>query len=171
MLDIYNLLNAGTVTTVNTTFGAVPATRVWNNPQTIQGSRYVRFGAQILDLGLGAWGLGDQAFPISLEAAVAEPLIRPAVDRDLFGDHVGLRREDRIQPCTRIVCDPALTGSLSARMPIGDDQSPIVRSSTPVLEPLHPRHRFCLGIPLRGAGFGERRAAVDRSFGAQFQSV
>ena len=47
LLDIYNLLNAGTVTTVNTTFGAVPATRVWNNPQTIQTSRYVRFGAQL----------------------------------------------------------------------------------------------------------------------------
>ena len=46
LLDIYNLLNAGTVTTVNTTFGAVAATRVWNNPLTIQTSRYVRFGAQ-----------------------------------------------------------------------------------------------------------------------------
>ena len=47
MMDIYNLLNAGTVTTVNTTFGAVPATRLWNNPQTIQTSRYLRFGAQL----------------------------------------------------------------------------------------------------------------------------
>jgi hypothetical protein len=47
LVDIYNLLNAGTVTTVNTVFGAVPATRVWNNPQTIQSSRYVRFGAQV----------------------------------------------------------------------------------------------------------------------------
>ena len=47
LMDIYNLLNAGTVTTVNTAFGAVPATRVWNNPQTIQTSRYVRFGAQL----------------------------------------------------------------------------------------------------------------------------
>ena len=56
LIDIYNLLNAGTVTTVNTTFGAVPATRVWNNPQTIQTSRYVRFGAQLQVL--GAWGLG-----------------------------------------------------------------------------------------------------------------
>ena len=46
LVDIYNLLNAGTVTTVNTTFGAVAATRVWINPQTIQTSRYVRFGAQ-----------------------------------------------------------------------------------------------------------------------------
>jgi hypothetical protein len=47
LMDIYNLLNAGTVTTVNTTFGAVAATRVWGNPQTIQTSRYVRFGAQL----------------------------------------------------------------------------------------------------------------------------
>ena len=47
MIDIYNLLNAGTVTTVNPTFGAVAATRVWNNPTSIQGSRYVRFGAQL----------------------------------------------------------------------------------------------------------------------------
>jgi hypothetical protein len=46
LVDIYNLLNAGTVTTVNQTFGAVAATRVWNNPQTIQTSRYVRFGGQ-----------------------------------------------------------------------------------------------------------------------------
>jgi hypothetical protein len=46
LIDIYNLLNAGTVTTVNTTFGAVAATRLWNNPQTLQVSRYVRFGAQ-----------------------------------------------------------------------------------------------------------------------------
>jgi hypothetical protein len=46
LVDIYNLLNAGTVTTVNTNFGAVAATRVWNNPLTIQTSRYVRFGAQ-----------------------------------------------------------------------------------------------------------------------------
>ena len=53
MVDIYNLFNAGTVTTVNTTFGAVPATRVWNNPQTIQTSRYVRFGAQFTFKGSG----------------------------------------------------------------------------------------------------------------------
>jgi hypothetical protein len=46
LVDIYNLLNAGTITTVNSTFGAVAATRVWNNPTSIQGSRYVRFGVQ-----------------------------------------------------------------------------------------------------------------------------
>ena len=47
MVDIYNVFNAGTVTNLNTTFGAVQATRVWLNPQAIQTNRYVRFGAQI----------------------------------------------------------------------------------------------------------------------------
>jgi hypothetical protein len=47
LVDIYNMFNAGTVTTLSTTFGAVAATRVWLNPQTIQTSRYVRFGGQI----------------------------------------------------------------------------------------------------------------------------
>jgi len=47
MVDIYNVFNAGTVTSLNTNFGAVQATRVWLNPQAIQTSRYVRFGAQI----------------------------------------------------------------------------------------------------------------------------
>jgi hypothetical protein len=47
LVEIYNLLNAGTVTSLNTTFGAVQATRVWLNPQTLQTSRYVRFGAQM----------------------------------------------------------------------------------------------------------------------------
>ena len=47
MVDVYNVFNAGAVTALNTTFGAVPATRVWLNPQAIQTSRYVRFGAQI----------------------------------------------------------------------------------------------------------------------------
>jgi len=47
LVDIYNLLNGGTVTVVNPTFGAVAATRVWNNPISIQTSRYIRFGAQL----------------------------------------------------------------------------------------------------------------------------
>jgi hypothetical protein len=47
MVDIYNIFNAGAVTTLNTNFAATPATRVWLNPQTIQTSRYVRFGAQL----------------------------------------------------------------------------------------------------------------------------
>ena len=46
MVDIYNVFNAGTVTTLNTTFGAVATTRVWLNPTGIQNSRYLRFGAQ-----------------------------------------------------------------------------------------------------------------------------
>jgi hypothetical protein len=47
MVDVYNFFNAGTVTTVSTTFGVNPATRVWLNPQAIQGSRYLRFGGQL----------------------------------------------------------------------------------------------------------------------------
>lgn len=46
MVDIYNVLNAGTVTVVSEAFGANQATRVWMNPQAIQTSRYLRFGAQ-----------------------------------------------------------------------------------------------------------------------------
>ncbi len=46
MVDIYNVLNAGTVTVLSETFGANQATRVWMNPQAIQTSRYLRFGAQ-----------------------------------------------------------------------------------------------------------------------------
>jgi hypothetical protein len=44
-VDFYNLLNAGTVTTVSNTFGASPATRNWLQPQSIMTSRYIRFGA------------------------------------------------------------------------------------------------------------------------------
>ncbi|MEW6321897.1 MAG: TonB-dependent receptor [Acidobacteriota bacterium] len=47
MVDVYNLLNAGTVTIAIPTFGANPATRTWLNPFSIQTSRYVRFGGQI----------------------------------------------------------------------------------------------------------------------------
>jgi hypothetical protein len=42
MVDVYNILNLGTVTTLNQTFGAS-----WLNPQAIQTSRYVRFGGQV----------------------------------------------------------------------------------------------------------------------------
>ena len=38
MVDVYNILNLGTVTTQNQTFGTN-----WLNPQSIQTSRYVRF--------------------------------------------------------------------------------------------------------------------------------
>jgi hypothetical protein len=46
MVDVYNLLNAGTVMTVSTAFSANPLTRTWMQPLTIQSSRYVRFGGQ-----------------------------------------------------------------------------------------------------------------------------
>jgi hypothetical protein len=39
--DMYNLLNAGTVTTINQSFGAQ-----WLKPQAIVNARYVRFGGQ-----------------------------------------------------------------------------------------------------------------------------
>ena len=45
-VDVFNLLNAGTVTVLSEAFGATAATRIWMNPQAIQGGRYVRFGAQ-----------------------------------------------------------------------------------------------------------------------------
>lgn len=46
MVDVDNLLNAGTVLTQKQTFGANPATRVWLNPTSIQTARYIRFGGQ-----------------------------------------------------------------------------------------------------------------------------
>jgi hypothetical protein len=45
--DFFNVLNLGTVTRVNETFGSNPATNSWMNPQTIQEGRYVRFGIQM----------------------------------------------------------------------------------------------------------------------------
>lgn len=45
--DIFNVLNWGTVTRVNETFGANPATNPWLSPQAIQDGRYVRFGLQM----------------------------------------------------------------------------------------------------------------------------
>ena len=45
LVDVYNILNRGTVTGLNTTFN--PANNSWLNPQTIQTARYVRFGAQV----------------------------------------------------------------------------------------------------------------------------
>jgi len=47
MVDVYNLLNAGTVLTQNQNFGANAATRVWLNPTALQTGRYVRFGGQL----------------------------------------------------------------------------------------------------------------------------
>jgi hypothetical protein len=45
-VDIFNVLNAGTVTSVNTTYGANPATRTWMNPLTLLTGRTIRFGTQ-----------------------------------------------------------------------------------------------------------------------------
>jgi hypothetical protein len=45
MVDIYNILNAGTVTALSQTYA--PTNNTWLNPQGIQTARYVRFGAQL----------------------------------------------------------------------------------------------------------------------------
>ena len=45
-MDVFNVLNAGTVTSVNTTYGANPATRTWMNPTTLLTGRTIRFGTQ-----------------------------------------------------------------------------------------------------------------------------
>ena len=45
--DIFNVLNAGTVLSVNQTYGAVAATNAWFTPTTIMQGRYVRFGLQM----------------------------------------------------------------------------------------------------------------------------
>jgi hypothetical protein len=45
--DMFNTLNAGTVLTVNQTYGAVAASNAWFTPTTIMQGRYVRFGMQL----------------------------------------------------------------------------------------------------------------------------
>lgn len=45
--DVFNILNSGTVTRVNETFGANPATNAWRTPTAIMDARYVRFGMQM----------------------------------------------------------------------------------------------------------------------------
>jgi len=45
--DVFNALNAGTVTRVNETFGGNPATNAWLRPTAIMDARYVRFGMQM----------------------------------------------------------------------------------------------------------------------------
>jgi hypothetical protein len=47
LVDIYNALNAGSVTTVSQVFGLNPATNTWLRPQSIQTSRYIRFGGEL----------------------------------------------------------------------------------------------------------------------------
>jgi len=46
-VDAFNVFNAGTVTSVNTTYGTNPATRTWLNPTGILAGRYFRFGTQM----------------------------------------------------------------------------------------------------------------------------
>ena len=46
-VDLFNVFNAGTVMSVNQTFGAVAATNAWLTPTTIMDGRYVRFGMQV----------------------------------------------------------------------------------------------------------------------------
>jgi hypothetical protein len=46
-LDVFNVLNAGTVLSVNQTYGAVAATNAWLTPLTIMDGRYARFGLQM----------------------------------------------------------------------------------------------------------------------------
>ena len=45
--DVFNMFNAGTVLTVNQTYGSNPATNAWGTPLTIVDGRYVRFGTQM----------------------------------------------------------------------------------------------------------------------------
>lgn len=45
--DFFNILNAGTVTRVNETYGANPATNAWMRPTAIMDARYIRFGMQM----------------------------------------------------------------------------------------------------------------------------
>jgi len=45
--DVFNVFNAGTVMSVNQTYGAVAATNAWLTPTTIMQGRYVRFGMQM----------------------------------------------------------------------------------------------------------------------------
>jgi hypothetical protein len=45
-VDVFNVFNAGTVTAVSQTYGAVAATRTWMNPTAILTGRTFRFGTQ-----------------------------------------------------------------------------------------------------------------------------
>jgi hypothetical protein len=46
-VDIFNILNAGTVLAVNSAYGSNPATRTWMNPTAIMTGRTIRFGGQM----------------------------------------------------------------------------------------------------------------------------
>ena len=45
--DVFNVFNAGTVMSVNQTYGAVAATNAWLAPTSIMPGRFVRFGLQM----------------------------------------------------------------------------------------------------------------------------
>ena len=45
--DVFNVMNAGTVLSINQTYGAVAASNAWFAPLTIMDGRYVRFGMQM----------------------------------------------------------------------------------------------------------------------------
>jgi len=45
--DVFNVFNAGTVMSINQTYGAVAASNAWFAPLTIMDGRYVRFGLQL----------------------------------------------------------------------------------------------------------------------------
>ena len=46
-VDLFNVMNAGTVLTVNQTYAAA-GTNAWMTPNTITDGRYVRFGVQFV---------------------------------------------------------------------------------------------------------------------------
>jgi Carboxypeptidase regulatory-like domain len=46
-MDVFNVLNSGTVLRVNQTYGSNPATNAWLTPQAIMDGRYFRFGTQM----------------------------------------------------------------------------------------------------------------------------
>ena len=46
-VDMFNTLNAGTVTRVNETYSSNPATNAWMVPLAIMDGRYFRFGMQL----------------------------------------------------------------------------------------------------------------------------
>ncbi len=46
-MDVFNILNAGTVIRVNETYGSNPATNAWMTPLALMEARYVRFGLQM----------------------------------------------------------------------------------------------------------------------------
>jgi hypothetical protein len=44
---VFNVLNAGTVMSINSVYGAVAATNAWFTPTRIMDGRFLRFGMQM----------------------------------------------------------------------------------------------------------------------------